>query len=88
MPRPVPAGPARSACSPSRDRGGDARRPALEQWPDALVDSDSADHLKVSRMTVARVRTDHELTPHRIQRFKLSTAGAAAKVNDLCTRSP
>ena len=32
-----------------------------------------AAHLKVSRMTVARIWADHDLAPHRIQTFKFST---------------
>ena len=44
-----------------------------------------AGHLKVSRMTVARIWADHDLAPHRIQTFKFSTAPELlAKVTDLC----
>jgi transposase len=44
-----------------------------------------AGHLKVSRMTVARIWADHDLAPHRIQTFKFSTdPELLAKVTDLC----
>ena len=43
-----------------------------------------ADHLKVSRMTVARVWADHELAPHRLETFKFSTdPELVAKVSDV-----
>jgi DDE superfamily endonuclease/Homeodomain-like domain len=44
-----------------------------------------ANHLKVSRMTVARVWADHELAPHRLETFKFSTdPELLAKVTDIC----
>jgi transposase len=44
-----------------------------------------AGHLKVSRMTVARIWADHDLAPHRLETFKFSTdPELLAKVTDLC----
>jgi transposase len=44
-----------------------------------------ASHLRLSRMTVARVWADHDLAPHRLETFKFSTdPELLAKVTDLC----
>jgi transposase len=44
-----------------------------------------ATHLKVSRMTVARVWADHDLAPHRLETFKFSAdPQLLAKVTDIC----
>ena len=44
-----------------------------------------ARHLGVSRMTVARVWAEHDLTPWRVETFKFSTdPELQAKVEDLC----
>jgi transposase len=54
---------------------------AITHWSTRTL----AGHLKVSRMTVARIWADHDLAPHRIQTFKFSTdPELLAKVTDLC----
>jgi len=42
---------------------------AITHWSTRTL----AKHLKVSRMTVARVWADHDLVPHRLETFKFST---------------
>jgi len=54
---------------------------AITHWSTRTL----ATHLKVSRMTVARVWADHDLVPHRLETFKFSTdPELLAKVTDLC----
>ncbi len=54
---------------------------AITHWSTRTL----AKHLKVSRMTVARVWADHDLAPHRLETFKFSAdPELLAKVTDIC----
>jgi hypothetical protein len=79
--RPRTIGDARRAAIVATTLAGPPERLGITHWSTRTL----ADHLGVSRMTVARVWADHDLAPHRVETFKFSTdPELLAKVTDIC----
>jgi hypothetical protein len=79
--RPRTIGDVRRAEIVATTLAGPPERLGITHWSTRTL----ADHLGVSRMTVARVWADHDLAPHRVETFKFSTdPELLAKVTDIC----